>query len=93
MQLPETLRSAGARVVLITGFYKHLAPLEPERCLVAASRPRYGTLPVIKILLKKHEVRPLYYRGFVSDREPKPGIVRYHVRVVQPECPLSAHCR
>jgi hypothetical protein len=29
-QLPETLRSAGARVVLIIGFYKHLAPLEPE---------------------------------------------------------------
>ena len=34
--LPETLRSAGARVVPLTGFYKHLAPLEPERCLVAA---------------------------------------------------------
>jgi DNA-binding MurR/RpiR family transcriptional regulator len=33
--LLETLRSAGARVVLITSFYKHLAPLEPERCLVA----------------------------------------------------------
>jgi hypothetical protein len=27
---PETLRSAGARVVLLTGVDKHLAPLEPE---------------------------------------------------------------
>ena len=34
--LPETLRSAGAPVLLITGVYKHLAPLEPEHCLVAA---------------------------------------------------------
>jgi len=34
--LPETLRSAGARVVLTTGFYKHLAPLEPEHYLIAA---------------------------------------------------------
>ena len=33
---PETLRSAGARVVHAIGFYKHLAPLEPGRYLVAA---------------------------------------------------------
>lgn len=33
--LPETLRSAGARVVLTTGFYKHLAPQEPV--LISAS--------------------------------------------------------
>jgi len=32
--LPETLRSAGARALLIAGIYKHSAPLEPE--LVAA---------------------------------------------------------
>jgi len=31
--MPETLRSAGARVVLTIGFYKHLAPLEPEPIL------------------------------------------------------------
>ena len=30
LTLPETSRSAGARVVLTAGFYKHLAPLEPE---------------------------------------------------------------
>jgi hypothetical protein len=30
------LRSAGARVVLTTGFYKHSAPLEPAHYLVAA---------------------------------------------------------
>ena len=34
--LPETLRSAGAPVVLLTGIYKHLAPLEPEHRLVEA---------------------------------------------------------
>jgi hypothetical protein len=33
--LPETLRSAGARVALTTGFYKHSAPLEPEHYSVA----------------------------------------------------------
>jgi hypothetical protein len=33
--LSETLRSAGARVVLTTGLYKHSAPLEPEPYLVA----------------------------------------------------------
>jgi len=27
---------AGARVVFMSGFYKHLAPLEPEPCLVAS---------------------------------------------------------
>ena len=36
LSLPETLRSAGARVVLISGFYKHSAPLEPDHYLVAA---------------------------------------------------------
>jgi hypothetical protein len=30
-----TLRSAGARLALTTGFYKHLAPLEPELAFVA----------------------------------------------------------
>jgi hypothetical protein len=34
--LPETLRSAGARVMLTIGFYKHSAPLEPDHNLVAA---------------------------------------------------------
>src|SRR5258705_4781377 len=34
---PETLRSAGARFVDHTGFYKHWAPLEPKHHLVAAS--------------------------------------------------------
>jgi hypothetical protein len=34
--LPETLRSAGARVLITAGFYKHLAPLEPEHYAVAA---------------------------------------------------------
>src|SRR5687767_7007909 len=33
----ETLRSAGAPVALVDGVYKHLAPLEPEQLLVAAS--------------------------------------------------------
>jgi hypothetical protein len=33
---PEALRSAGARVVVRIGFYKHLAPLEPEHYLVEA---------------------------------------------------------
>jgi len=36
LTIAGTLRSAGARVVLITGFYKHSAPLEPEHYLVAA---------------------------------------------------------
>jgi hypothetical protein len=30
------LRSAGARVMLTIGFYKHSAPLEPDHILVAA---------------------------------------------------------
>jgi hypothetical protein len=33
---PETLRSAGARVVLATDIYKYLALLEPEYYLVVA---------------------------------------------------------
>ena len=33
--LPEKLRSAGARVVFATSFYKHSAPLEPEPLLAA----------------------------------------------------------
>jgi hypothetical protein len=36
--LSETLRSAGARAVLTTDVYKHLAPLEPEHYLAAAKR-------------------------------------------------------
>jgi hypothetical protein len=36
--LPETLRSAGARDVLIASIYKHSAPLEPEAVTASSSK-------------------------------------------------------
>jgi hypothetical protein len=38
--LSETLRSAGARIVLATGFYRHSAPLETEAKTPSEPRSR-----------------------------------------------------